>query len=174
MGENEILEALKQFITKNITRNIKVEKPPDEGNIKNNYELVNPAVYIGWIPPKNYLTDYGYTVPGLLIMSDGGEDSFDEAYVNIRIGITTYDPGFTDSQNTIPNTKGYKDLINIIQKFRLEIAKVSTIENITTIQGPIKWGVYEEQNYPFWNAWITFQASIMPLNFSNVGIENYL
>lgn len=174
MGENEVLEALKQFMVNNISNKLKLEKPPDEGNIKEDYELVNPAVYVGWIPPKNYLTDYGYTIPGLLIMSDGGEDSLDEAYINIRIGIATYDPGLTDSQNTTPNTKGYRDLLNVIQKIRIEIASSLTINNKTTIQGPIKWGVYEEQNYPYWNGWITFQTSILPLNYGNQGIDKFL
>lgn len=174
MNDNLILESLKKFLIENVANKFKLEKPQEGNILDEKYELVNPAVYIGWIPPKNYLVDYGYDVPALLIMEDGGEDSGDESNINIRIGIATFDPGQTDSNRTTPNTKGYKDLLNIITRIRMEFAKVSIIEDTTTIQKPIKWGLYEEQNYPYWNGWLSFQASAMPLNLRNQGIEKFL
>jgi hypothetical protein len=174
LDDNAVLEALKQFLIKNVASKIKLEKPPQDENIENAYELVNPAVYIGWIPPKNHLNEYGYAVPGLLIMSDGGEDLTEEANLNIRIGIATYDPGETTNLEVTPNALGYRDLLNIINIIRIELAKSSTIEGKTSIQGPIKWGMYEEQSYPYWNGWMTFQASIIPITYRDMNTEKFL
>lgn len=178
MTDDKILEGIKNFLAENVANKFKLERPPENGAFDKNYELVNPAVYIGWIPPKNYLNKYGYDVPAFLVMEDGGEDEGNEASIDIRIGIATYDPGLTTKEetilNTIPNTNGYKDLLNIIQRIRIELSKVVTIENITSIQKPIRWGMYEEQQYPYWHGWISFKASTVPLNYQNSEIKQFL
>lgn len=175
MTDNRILEAIKKFIVENVASKIKLEKPSTDGRLEGEYALVNPAVYVGWIPPKNYLDEYGYDIPSLLIMEDGGEDSTDEAFLNIRIGIATYDPGYTSPEGeTTPNVKGYIDLLNLITRIRLELARMAVIEETTSIQKPIKWGLYEEQKYPYWHGWITFQASAVPVNYQDHGIERFL
>lgn len=178
MTDENILESIKEFLQKNVASKFKLEKPPEDGDIDKSYDLVNPAVYIGWIPPKNFLTDYGHNVPALLIMEDGGDDTGDVANLDIRIGIATYDPGFTSKSNeklnTLPNFKGYKDLLNIIQRIRIELSQISVLENATSIQKPISWGMYEEQQYPYWHGWVSFKASTMPLNYQGAGIEKFL
>lgn len=179
MTDIKILEAFKKFLLENVASKIKLEKPPVDGNIKGKYELVHPAVYIGWVPPKNYLDEFGYDVPCLLVMEDGGQDEHDEANLDIRIGFATYDPGLTypeqfPDEKTRPNVNGYKDLLNLIIRTRLELSKVAIIENITSIQKPIKWGLYDEQKWPYWHAWLTFKASILPINHQDHGINKFL
>lgn len=169
MSDNKILEALKRFLENNVANKFKLEKPNDA--LDENYELVNPAVYIGWVPPKNYLNEYGYDVPSLLIMEDSGEDTGNEASLDIRIGIATYDPGLTTNSMTLktePNFKGYKDLLNVIQRIRIELSMVTIIGDMTTIIGPIRWGMYEEQQYPYWHGWVSFKVSTVPLGFNNI------
>lgn len=170
MTDNRVLGAIKEFLQEKISPEFKLKKPSEDNIINDNYELVNPAVYIGWVPPKNYLNEYGYDVPSLLVMEDGGEDSGQDADIDIRIGIATYDPG----SSTIPDFKGYKDLLNIIQRIRIEIVKSAVIAGITTVEKPIKWGMYEEQQYPYWHGWISFKVRTVPLNYENSEIEKYL
>lgn len=175
MTDSRILEAIKKFLIDNVASKIRLEKPPADGRVDGEYELVNPAVYVGWIPPKNYLDEYGYDIPSLLVMEDGGEDNTDEAFLNIRVGIATYDPGQTGQDGrTIPNVKGYKDLLNLITRIRLELSKTAVIGEVTSIQKPIKWGLYEEQKYPYWHGWITFQASAVPINYQDQGFNKFL
>lgn len=176
MTDNVVLENLKEYLLENVSKKIKLKKPPDndEGDTSN-YELVNPAVYIGWVPPKNYLDEFGYDVPGLVIMEDGGLDDGTEASLDIRIGIATYDPGITTSDGAIkPNTSGYRDVLNIATLIRTELAKQFVIGEIFTVGKPIKWGLYEEQKYPYWHGWISFTVSVLPINYDTHGIEKYL
>ncbi|WP_326514787.1 hypothetical protein [Clostridium intestinale] len=174
MNDNLILEAIRTFLIKNVATKIKLEKPPEEGTIDDTIQLVPPAVYIGWIPPKNYLDEFGYDVPGLLVMEDGGEDDDGEAYLNIRIGVATYDVGETINGQLKPNTKGYKDTLNLISIIRTELSRNINIEGVTTVEKPVKWGLYEEQNYPFWHGWITFKVVTPSLVYENNDIEKYL
>jgi hypothetical protein len=174
VNDNIILGAIKTFLIKKVAIKIKLEKPPLEGTIENKVKLVPPAVYIGWIPPKNYLDEYGYDIPGLLVMSDGGEDNDGDAYLNIRIGVATYDLGITANGQVTPNTNGYKDILNLISIVRTELATNINIEGVTTVDKPIKWGLYEEQNYPFWHGWITFKVATPSLTYENNDIEKYL
>lgn len=183
MTDDKILEAVKKFLVENVASNFKLEKPTDDGKLDEKYELVSPAVYIGWIPPKNYLTEYGYDLPALLVMEDSGEDDGEEANITIRIAVATYDPGLTHSQNlesniTDLNFKGYKDLLNVIQRTRVELSKVSTFGGEGSLNkskdNPIKWAMYEEQQYPYWHGWISFKISTMPLNYQNSEVEKYL
>ncbi|AUN08962.1 hypothetical protein CF081_19685 [Clostridium botulinum] len=175
MTDSIVLSALKKFLDEKVCKDVKLEKPPEDLNIEDgDYKLVNPATYIGWIPPKNYLTEYGYDIPSILIMEDGGEDNGDEGTINIRLGIATYDPGDTTELGIEINSKGYKDLLNLITKIRIELAKSMVIEEKTIIEKPIKWGMYEEQQFPYWHAWITFTATILPLNYIEEGINKFL
>jgi hypothetical protein len=147
---------------------IGLEKPQADGNIEGSYTLVKPAVYDGWIPPKNYLDEYGYDVPCILVMSDGGKDQAEEAVVRLRLAIAIYDPGMTTKTGEIlttrPNSKGYYDLLNIITKIRLKLTDRTLTSGIISINHDFEWGMYEEQHYPYWHAWITYSSPILSMN----------
>lgn len=165
MDDLQVLKSLKYFLTENVSKRIKLECPPKNNVLDEEYKLVNPAVYIGWLPPKNFLQDYDYDVPSILIMSDGGSDEGDEAGVNIRLVIATYDPGQTLEEGTQINFKGYKDLLNIITKIRIALTEQLTL-NCGIINKPIKWSMYEEQSYPYWHASMEFKVDTVPFNFN--------
>ncbi|WP_147564687.1 hypothetical protein [Clostridium tyrobutyricum] len=178
MTDDMILDAIRNFLKEKIAPEFKLKKPQANNINNNNYELVSPAVYIGWVPPKNYLNEYGYDIPSLLVMEDGGRDNGEDASIDIRIGIATYDPGTSfpgvEKLNTVPDFKGYKDLLNIIQKIRMKLVQSAVISGITTVERSVKWGMYEEQQYPYWHGWISFKANTVPLNYENSEIEKYL
>lgn len=172
MTDNEVLESLSKFLKDNVSSSIKLEKPLSNKKLQETYELVNPAVYTGWLPPKNFLESYGYDVPGIIVMMDDGIDD-DSANLNIRIKFVTYDPGQTEENGELtPNAKGYKDLLNLISKTRIELSQNPIIYEKVSVNKPIKWSMDTEQNYPYWSADMSFTVSIAPLAF-NIN-ENFL
>lgn len=166
MNDIEVLNCLYKFLIENVASKIKLEKPPDDVQAESKYELVSPAVYEGWLPPKNFLDSYGYDVPGMIVMIDDGIDE-ESSELNIRIKLITYDPGETkENGQLIPNAKGYKDLLNLITRIRIELSQNPVILEKVIVNKPIKWSMDEEQSYPYWTANLSFSVSIAPLAFN--------
>lgn len=166
MTDIEILKSLSKFLINNVANKIKLEKPPENNIVEQSYDLVNPAVYIGWVPPKNFLESYGYDIPSIVVMIDEGEDNSDEVTRRIRITFTTYDPGTTELNGKLsPNTNGYKDLLNLIGITRNELNNSPISEEISSVDKPIKWRI-SEQNYPYWSSEMTFSISRAPIEIN--------
>lgn len=167
MNDLEVLNSLSEFLKKNVACKIKLEKVPEDNQAEGDYELVKPAVYEGWVPPKNFLESYGYDIPAMIVMIDDGADDNDSADLNIRIKVVTYDPGTTNEDGSLtPDAKGYKDLLNLIFKIRLALSQNVVINDALTVSKPIKWNMDEEQNYPYWSANVRFTVSIASLKFN--------
>lgn len=166
MTDVEILDSLVEFIKSNVAVKLKLKKPPSNNVVVNSkYELVNPSVFKGWVPPKNY-TDYGYDIPYINVMEDEGLDDNDESELSIRLKIVTYDPGIVKEDKSLnPNVEGYIDLLNIINQIRREISQNPVINKVN-INKPIKWSMDAEQSYPYWSADVSFTVSIAPLEFN--------
>ncbi len=168
MNDNDVLEAIAKFLKEKVCPKIKLKKVPQKNLVEGTYELVNPAVYIGWIPPKNFKNEYGYEVPSFIVMLDEGTDDYTEAVLAIRIKIITYDPGVLEVNGDItPNAKGYKDLLNSIAKVRMLISENPIISEKISINKPMKWDMDEEQAYPYWSANINFNVDIPPIEIMN-------
>lgn len=146
---------------------IGLPKPPADNKLDTGYVLVKPAVYDMWIPPKNHLEGYGYDMPCILVMSDGGSDRDGEASVRIRIAIGTYDPGLVTREGVVlstkPNSRGYIDLLNLLTKIRMKLSDRELTAGLFTVENGIEWGIYEEQHYPYWNAWLTCSCPIISM-----------
>ena len=55
MTDALILKTIEKYLKENIAPKLKFKKPPEDNQIVDSeYELVNPAVFTGWVPPKNY------------------------------------------------------------------------------------------------------------------------
>lgn len=172
MHDDLILNLIKEFLFKNVAQKVKFKKPNenfcveeyyDNDDIEQQSEKVNPKVFIGWIPPKNNpLNDYD--VPSIVVMADNGEDDGKEAFLKIRLGITTFDPGEQSDTDLVADYSGYRDILNLITRIRMELSN-ALIGNLS-IEKPIKWGMYEEQQYPYWCGYITFDVKVSSLNFS--------
>lgn len=174
MNDIKILKALSKFFTENIASEydpdldkVGLEKPRSDNKADTSFALVKPAVFEGWIPPMNYLDDFGgYAIPGILIMSDGGSDRDGEAFVRVRVVFSTYDLGMTRIQTekfaTKPDMKGYYDLLNLITLTRMKLVDRALVADEFSANDDFEWGLYEEQKHPYWHAWITFSCPILP------------
>ena len=171
-----VLENIKKVVEE-LTKDLKLEKPPEnnaairgKANIMD-YELVKPAVYIGWVPNEG-LEEYEGLAPSITVMFDGGEDSDNENITTdkIRLGILTYDPGTTTEEEIKLNAKGYKDLLNIICVIKREIKSKLKGYSISKI----KWNMPQEQKYPYWVANLTFNLELENIQRKSKEITEFL
>lgn len=182
MTDNIILEGLQKFLQQNVAIKIKLQKPIQK--LTEKYELVNPAVHIGWIPPKlpenmtldETVPNIQTMIPCLIVGMDDGDDDGQEAGLNIRITFVTYNPGITDDRQITPSFMGYQDLLNLITLAREELAKAAVIDGVTTVQKPFKWGMYQDigATYPYWYGWLTFPATCAAMEYVPDVVQQYL
>lgn len=170
-----ILNYIKEFLAKKVASNIKLQKPNDN-NIRS-YELVNPNVFIGWIPPEGYLADeVESAIPCLIVGMDEGNDGDTNASLNIRLSFAVYSPGehVPQDDNVIytPSFQGYIDLLNFIDLAKAVLIKNTIINNAVMIDSNVKWSMYKEQPYPYWYGWIAF--SVKSVAYPKVNIEKLL
>lgn len=162
MSTVSVLEGLQGFLLAKVTPEIKLQKA--ENNKIMEYELVHPAVHVGWVPPAGYLPEgMESAIPCLVVGMDEGSDDGQDAQVNIRIIVAVYSPGLHEPAEVsglkyTPDMKGYNDLLNLIDRTVAELAKNQVIKTAGEIQKPLKWGMYQEQPYPYWYGWITFSV----------------
>jgi hypothetical protein len=178
MPDIVLLEALQKFLQDNVTSKIKLLKA-NEMDV-HEYELVNPQVHIGWIPPKGFLPEgMEAAIPCIITGFDEGSDDGVGAGLNIRLSFAVFNPGQHDPpdaggiRNITPDFQGYRDLLNLMEKARQELIRSRVINGVTTVQYPIKWGMYQDQPYPYWYGWITFDASCAALDYVPTIEEQY-
>ena len=170
MTENEVLNALVSFI-KSKTVDLKFVK----GGDKHQVELVPPAVYEGWIPPKNYLTEYGYDIPCVVVGMDEGEDDGQEAKLGIRLTFGVYSPGIMNADSQlVPDAKGYIELLHLMTRVRLSLLNTIFIGCKCEVAKPIKWGLYNEQMWPYWHGWMMFDTPLAVQSMTKPEIESFL
>jgi len=159
-----ILEAFQAFLAEKVASGIKFQQA--RVNEVQKYELVNPQVHIGWIPPQGFLPpEMEYTIPCLVVGYDEDSDDGQEGSMNIRLSVAVYNPGKHEPDvNGIkytPNMEGYRDLLNFIDRTKAELLRNRIINKTVTVQLPIKTGMYaQEQPYPFWYGWLTFSVRV--------------
>lgn len=173
MSEILSLEALRDFLIEKVTAQIRLKKPNDKNVM--DYKLVNPSVHIGWIPPNGYVPkEIGTSLPCILVGHDDGEDNGEESSLDIRLSFAVWNPGYNDGEKSIPNFEGYRDLLNFIERTRNELFKQKIIKEKMTIQHPVKWGMYEEQPYPYWYGWMTFKIKLESIKYQGNSYKELL
>lgn len=153
MSTVAVLENIRDFLLSNVSPGIQLQQSNDK-NIAE-YELVNPNVFVGWIPPNGYLPEGVETaIPCLIVGLDEAADNGEEGQYNIRISAAVFSPGLHEPVETeiqyTPDFQGYIDLLNLIDRTKAELLKNRIASP------PLKWGMYQEQPYPYWYGWITF------------------
>lgn len=167
MTDNIILEAIRDILKENVASKIKLQVPFDDDI--NNYQLMHPNVFIGWLPPPNQLQDIPQqlldgvkkAIPCMIVTFDDGDDDGSDAGLNIRVSFAVYNPGLYETNGDFtPNSKGYQDLINLIFLARQELSNNPIISNgKTEANKPFKWGMYLDQPQPYWFGYLTFRAT---------------
>lgn len=171
MTDNIILEAIRDFLKENVASKIKLQVPFDDEI--NNYQLMHPNVFIGWLPSPNQLQDVPQqllngikkAIPCMIVTFDDGEDDGNDAGLNIRISFAVYNPGLYEPNGEFtPDSKGYQDLINLMFLTRQELSSNPILEKgRTQASKPFKWGMYLDQPQPYWFGWLTFRATAVIL-----------
>lgn len=169
------LNTLRDFLAQTVSPTIKLQKADDK-NV-HNYSLVEPSVHVGWLPPKGYLPeDQESGAPCLIVGMDGGTHDTTDSDINIRITVAVFNPGEHKQDDSAiaytPNFLGYIDLLNLMDRTVAEVTKARIIGSKLSVQDPIKWGMYEEQPYPYWYGWITFSVRQAP--YPRAGAEKML
>ncbi|WP_069997755.1 hypothetical protein [Cellulosilyticum sp. I15G10I2] len=163
MSSAGILDLLKEYLEENVANKIKLQLA-DDNNIAN-YKLVNPNVFVGWIPPKGYLpTDVEQHIPCIVVGLDDGSDNSDYTTFSIRLSFAIFSPGDhtpNESGNIkyIPSFNGYRDLLNFIDLTKAALISDTIIKSKMKLQDNVKWKMYEEQPYPYWYGYMTFEVS---------------
>lgn len=163
MSTVKILNTIREFLQEKVTPNIMLRLPNDKDVTE--YSLVNPNVFIGWIPPKEYLpVNINYPIPCIVVGFDDGEDDNIDSIYRIRLTVVVYSQLFspnqfnTKAQNIYTNFEGYVELLNLIDLTKAELKKKTIINNYMIIDSSLKWGMYAEQPLPYWYGYLTFNV----------------
>ena len=154
----ESLQALKKFLEENVASTIFLQK---EGTPSDKPEYVNPYVSLITLPHKNFMP-VNFQVPYILVGITQGTDGADEHPLNVQIQFATYggDIAFEATAN-IPDSSGYIDLLNLIEKTKHELVQAAVINECGVVDKPILYGVYTDQvTYPYWYGYMTFDLQI--------------
>lgn len=156
------LNGLKKFIEEKVASKVLLQKEPNENDIPSNEpEYVHPYVEIMTLPHKNF-TPVNFQVPYILIGLTNGTDAANEHPLNIQIQFATYGGNmmFKETAN-IPDSSGFIDLLNLIEKTKHELVQEPTINGCGVVNKPIMYGVYNEQiTYPYSYGYLTFDMQI--------------
>lgn len=154
----EALQSLKSFIEEEVASKILLQK---ESEATAEPEYVNPYVALISLPHKNFMP-VNFQVPYILIGFTNGTDAADEHPLNITIQFATYggNLAFEEIAN-IPDSSGYIDLLNLMEKTRQKLIQAAVIKECGVVNRPIMYGIYNEQlTYPYWYGYMTFDLQI--------------
>ena len=170
------LETIKAFLEERVSSRIELQQPNDD-NVQE-YSLANPNVFKGWIPPNGYLpAGMESAIPCLVVGMDEAGDDGEQETTKIRISAVVYSPGLHEPDGEAvtytPDFQGYNDLLNLIDLTTAQLRKNRIINGQLTVELPVKWGMYQEQPYPYWYGWITFDVRTAPYPVSELA-KNYL
>jgi hypothetical protein len=161
MSSVSFLNEIKRFLEEKVSPSIRLQAPSDDDVYR--YDLVNPSVFIGWVPPKGMIPEGIKTpFPCMIVGLDDGEAEKEKKTYAIRISVAVYSPGLHKIENGqmtySPDFNGYVDLLNLIDR----TVNILMKEGVTHFEMSenVAWGIYQqEQPYPYWYGFITFKAS---------------
>lgn len=154
----EALKGLKDFLEKEVAQSIVLLK---EGVTIEEPEYVNPYVALVSLPHKNFMP-VNFQVPYILIGLANGTDDADEQTLDIRIQFATFGGNFMFKETAnIPDSSGYIDLLNLIERTKSKLIHQAAIPNSGVVEKPFNYAIYEEQlTYPYWYGYLSFSMQI--------------
>lgn len=142
-----------------------MQRPADE-EILDKYELVTPAVHIGWIPAGSVLpTTDRIPIPCLVVGCDESDLDSESLDLHLQITAAVYDPGHQtiegDSQQLLSDFSldGYTTLLNLLDLVRAKIVREGVVAQKFELVAGVKMQTYEEQPFPYWYGFLRFKVT---------------
>jgi hypothetical protein len=88
--------------------------------------------------------DFEENFPCAVVKFDEGEDKEENAPDATRIAVRILVGVYDDS----PDNQGYRDVMNIVERIRLELLSVRYLERKYRLETPFKWYLFEEWSWP--------------------------
>lgn len=154
----EALKGLQKFVDKEVASSIKLRK---EGLTTEEPEYVNPYVALISLPHKNFMP-VNFQVPHILIGLTTGNEAANNHSLSVRMQFATFggEAHFKETAN-IPDSSGYIDLLNLIERTKEKLVNAAVIEDVGLIEKSITYGIYDEQlTYPYWYGYMTLDVQI--------------
>lgn len=175
MQFNEVIENLTSWVQDHICTGVELLKPSENG-MSTDYELVTPAAFALYVPPKDQLPpDINQQLPSVCVQLKDGKDNMEKntRSLNIRLAFSAYRPGHfnpVDSKDTtdikfVRDAEGWKDLWLWLSRSINEIQKNMYIEGLRVDRTvPVRYGPFQIDDtmidaYPMWYAWIEFTVT---------------
>lgn len=164
MNVIQILEEAKDWLDKEVCKEISLKRPPDSGGVDAedyNYQLVHPKAFIMYPP----LTE---KFPSVTVQFGKGNENKNKhsGEIELRFLFGSWDPGFhyTEAGHTLgfkENNNGWKDVWNFIDIARRKLKNTNSIGKHLRIkhENEIQFGPMSERDvianyYPHWCGWI--------------------
>ncbi|BAK99710.1 hypothetical protein OBV_25120 [Oscillibacter valericigenes Sjm18-20] len=165
MTARDTLDALQAYLKEKVADQILLQREPEQGEEsapreKDSY--VHPTVPIIRLPHQNF-NPAGFQVPFLAVCFDSDDDGEDEHTMDIRLVAGVYGGGNYEGDidpDGIPDNKGYLDLINLMEKAKLELLSAGIIGGACRVYKPVSMKIYDEDTWPCWFGNVTFAVSL--------------
>lgn len=160
------LDKIKSWLETEICPQFKFKQPDDvHTDATYPYELVNPNVFIMYVPPKE-LVGEANRVPSVCIQFDEGNESMAEAsgVLKLRLQFATFNPGVHAQDDFKINTEGWRDVWNFVDYIMKKLRDTELIEGMRVLkENGIHYGPISDQGqipnfYPYYFAWVTFSV----------------
>lgn len=164
------LDKLKTWLETEICPQFKFKQADDENvDVTYTYELVNPNVFIMYVPPKELIGEAN-RVPSICIQLEDGSESMAEAsgVLNLRLQFATFNPGnhydYGIDRVFDTNVEGWRDVWNFVDYIMRKIRDTELIDDLRIVkENGIKYGPISDQGqipnfYPYYFAWMSFSV----------------
>ena len=162
------LDKIKNWLESEICPQFKFKQANDDNlDATYDYELVNPNVFILYVPPKELIGEAN-RVPSICIQFEEGHESLTNpsGVLNIRLQFATFNPGkhyeYGVDRAFDVNIEGWRDVWNFIDYIMKQLRSVELIDDIRILkENGIKCGPISDQGqipnfYPYYFAWVSF------------------
>lgn len=127
-----LCEAIRERVAE-ATKNIRLETEHLE------HPRIAPQVINGFLPPKR--TNDSPENPFIIVRpKDGAFNDLGNYYVNVRLIVGTYSEEFD----------GHEYALLVFQRITQSLREKPTLNKRYTLEYPLTWDLFDEQQYPFW------------------------
>ncbi len=158
------LKAVKGWLEQ-VLEGVTYQQPFADGKLED-YQLTQPAVYLGWIPPGAVLEPTERVrLPCLVVGLNGVETDAESTTFDLQITVVVYDPGHQSYSedasgpqlDLTPNFDGYSTLLNLLDLVRMRLLRTQFVADRLERLGGVTLKTYEEQPYPYWYGYLKCQ-----------------